>query len=86
MSRKFRFLWVILVKLAKRLSCELSVHTDSSPPRSFLIHPCRILASLIFPKKHDHRYYAPRNAAYGHQTMFDGIIKDGLWDVYNQFQ
>ncbi|KAI8352797.1 Thiolase, N-terminal domain-containing protein [Mortierella sp. GBAus27b] len=30
-------------------------------------------------------YYAPRNAAYGHQTMVDGIIKDGLWDVYNQF-
>ncbi|KAK3829055.1 MAG: Thiolase, N-terminal domain-containing protein [Benniella sp.] len=30
-------------------------------------------------------YYAPRNAAYGHQTLLDGIIKDGLWDVYNQF-
>lgn len=22
---------------------------------------------------------------YGHQTVEDGIIKDGLWDVYNQF-
>jgi acetyl-CoA C-acetyltransferase len=22
---------------------------------------------------------------YGHQTIEDGIIKDGLWDVYNQF-
>lgn len=21
---------------------------------------------------------------YGHQTSFDGIIKDGLWDVYNK--
>lgn len=21
---------------------------------------------------------------YGHQTVEDGIIKDGLWDVYNQ--
>ncbi|KAG0243851.1 erg10, acetyl-CoA C-acetyltransferase [Actinomortierella wolfii] len=30
-------------------------------------------------------FYAPRNASYGHQTMTDGIIKDGLWDVYNQF-
>ncbi|CAG8529173.1 17577_t:CDS:2 [Funneliformis caledonium] len=25
-------------------------------------------------------FYVSRNAAYGHQTMFDGIIKDGLWD------
>ncbi|KAF9354424.1 erg10, acetyl-CoA C-acetyltransferase [Mortierella sp. AD094] len=30
-------------------------------------------------------YYSPRNAGYGHQTLSDGIIKDGLWDVYNQF-
>ncbi|RIA98980.1 Thiolase, N-terminal domain-containing protein [Glomus cerebriforme] len=29
-------------------------------------------------------YYVPRNAIYGNQTMTDGIIKDGLWDVYNQ--
>ncbi|KAJ3060946.1 erg10, acetyl-CoA C-acetyltransferase [Podochytrium sp. JEL0797] len=28
-------------------------------------------------------FYFPRNAAYGHQTANDGIIKDGLWDVYN---
>ncbi|KAL1927642.1 hypothetical protein VTP01DRAFT_3463 [Rhizomucor pusillus] len=31
-------------------------------------------------------YYAPRNAAYGHQQLLDSIIKDGLWDVYNQIQ
>ncbi|KAF9581756.1 erg10, acetyl-CoA C-acetyltransferase [Lunasporangiospora selenospora] len=30
-------------------------------------------------------YYAPRTAGYGHQTLVDGIIKDGLWDAYNQF-
>ncbi|KAI7855302.1 Thiolase, N-terminal domain-containing protein [Circinella umbellata] len=30
-------------------------------------------------------YYAPRNAAYGHQQQNDSIIKDGLWDIYNQF-
>ncbi|KAF9946673.1 erg10, acetyl-CoA C-acetyltransferase, partial [Modicella reniformis] len=30
-------------------------------------------------------YYSPRGAAYGNQTLSDGIIKDGLWDVYNQF-
>ncbi|KAG0362146.1 erg10, acetyl-CoA C-acetyltransferase [Podila minutissima] len=30
-------------------------------------------------------FYSPRNAGYGHQTLTDGIIKDGLWDVYNQF-
>jgi acetyl-CoA C-acetyltransferase len=33
-------------------------------------------------------YYLPRARAgfgYGHQTVEDGIIKDGLWDVYNQF-
>ncbi|RGB25541.1 Thiolase, N-terminal domain-containing protein [Rhizophagus diaphanus] len=29
-------------------------------------------------------YYVSRNAIYGNQTMTDGIIKDGLWDVYNQ--
>ncbi|KAI8981752.1 acetyl-CoA acetyltransferase [Mycotypha africana] len=29
-------------------------------------------------------YYAPRGAAYGHQQLNDAIIKDGLWDVYNQ--
>ncbi|RCH82495.1 erg10, acetyl-CoA C-acetyltransferase, partial [Rhizopus stolonifer] len=28
-------------------------------------------------------YYAPRNVAYGHQQMNDAIIKDGLWDAYN---
>lgn len=32
------------------------------------------------------RYYAPRNAVYGHQQLLDAIIKDGLWDVYNQIQ
>ena len=32
-------------------------------------------------------YYLGRARAgfgYGHQTAEDGIIKDGLWDVYNQ--
>ena len=32
-------------------------------------------------------YYLPKSRAglgYGHQTIEDGIIKDGLWDVYNQ--
>ncbi|RKO97830.1 hypothetical protein CXG81DRAFT_15626 [Caulochytrium protostelioides] len=28
-------------------------------------------------------FYFPRNAAFGHQKAHDGIIKDGLWDVYN---
>ncbi|CAO3698635.1 unnamed protein product [Rhizopus stolonifer] len=28
-------------------------------------------------------FYAPRNAAYGHQQLNDSIIKDGLWDAYN---
>ncbi|CAG8623930.1 1517_t:CDS:2, partial [Scutellospora calospora] len=31
-------------------------------------------------------FYSPRNAVYGHQILADGIIKDGLWDVYNQIQ
>ena len=30
-------------------------------------------------------FYFPRNAAYGHQQAQDGIVKDGLWDVYNDF-
>jgi acetyl-CoA C-acetyltransferase len=33
-------------------------------------------------------YYIPRAAqqpAFGNQTLEDGLIKDGLWDVYNQF-
>ncbi|KAI8915325.1 Thiolase, N-terminal domain-containing protein [Powellomyces hirtus] len=29
-------------------------------------------------------FYFPRGAAFGHQTASDAIIKDGLWDVYNQ--
>ncbi|KAJ3074398.1 erg10, acetyl-CoA C-acetyltransferase, partial [Quaeritorhiza haematococci] len=29
-------------------------------------------------------YYFPRNAQYGHVQALDGIVKDGLWDVYNQ--
>ncbi|EIE76110.1 hypothetical protein G6F46_004105 [Rhizopus delemar] len=28
-------------------------------------------------------FYATRNAAYGHQQLNDAIIKDGLWDAYN---
>ncbi|KAI8923474.1 Thiolase, N-terminal domain-containing protein [Entophlyctis helioformis] len=28
-------------------------------------------------------FYFPRGAQYGHQQAADGIIKDGLWDVYN---
>ncbi|KAL2918787.1 hypothetical protein HK105_201621 [Polyrhizophydium stewartii] len=28
-------------------------------------------------------FYFPRGAQYGHQQSLDGIIKDGLWDVYN---
>ncbi|KAJ1664377.1 Acetyl-CoA acetyltransferase, mitochondrial [Coemansia sp. RSA 1813] len=30
-------------------------------------------------------YYAPRAKEYGHSELSDGIIKDGLWDVYNNF-
>jgi len=33
-------------------------------------------------------YYLPRagqNPAFGHMKFEDGLIKDGLWDVYNQF-
>ncbi|KAG9774752.1 Acetyl-CoA acetyltransferase erg10A, mitochondrial [Exophiala dermatitidis] len=33
-------------------------------------------------------YYLPRasqNPAFGHVTLKDGLIEDGLWDVYNQF-
>jgi acetyl-CoA C-acetyltransferase len=29
-------------------------------------------------------FYFPRGAQYGHQNIKDGIIHDGLWDVYNQ--
>ncbi|RKP08124.1 Thiolase, N-terminal domain-containing protein [Thamnocephalis sphaerospora] len=29
-------------------------------------------------------FYAPRGVEYGHQQLSDAIIKDGLWDVYNQ--
>lgn len=28
-------------------------------------------------------FYFPRGAQYGHQTVTDGIVKDGLWDCYN---
>lgn len=30
-------------------------------------------------------YYAPRDQAYGHAQLSDAIVKDGLWDVYNNF-
>ncbi len=30
-------------------------------------------------------FYFPRGAQFGHQQVMDGIIKDGLWDVYNNF-
>ncbi|KAJ2782486.1 Acetyl-CoA acetyltransferase A, mitochondrial [Coemansia javaensis] len=29
-------------------------------------------------------FYAPRAREYGHAELADGIIRDGLWDVYNQ--
>ncbi len=32
-------------------------------------------------------FYLPQGrsgCAYGHQRLEDGVIKDGLWDVYNQ--
>ncbi|KAJ1991237.1 hypothetical protein H4R33_001438 [Dimargaris cristalligena] len=29
-------------------------------------------------------YLAPRGASFGHQKLEDSIIKDGLWDVYDQ--
>ncbi|KAJ1729505.1 Acetyl-CoA acetyltransferase A, mitochondrial [Coemansia biformis] len=29
-------------------------------------------------------FYAPRAREYGHAELADGIVKDGLWDVYNQ--
>jgi acetyl-CoA C-acetyltransferase len=28
-------------------------------------------------------FYFPRGAHYGHQKVHDGIVKDGLWDAYN---
>lgn len=33
-------------------------------------------------------YYLPQQrwgSKYGNQELIDGIVKDGLWDVYNQF-
>jgi acetyl-CoA C-acetyltransferase len=30
-------------------------------------------------------FYIKRGHSYGHSQMVDGIIKDGLWDVYNQY-
>lgn len=39
--------------------------------------PFRLLASS------PHRFYFPRNAAFGHQQAQDSIVKDGLTDVYN---
>jgi acetyl-CoA acetyltransferase len=33
-------------------------------------------------------YYLPKarfGAKYGNQEMVDGIVQDGLWDVYNKF-
>jgi acetyl-CoA C-acetyltransferase len=33
-------------------------------------------------------YYVPKarfGSKYGHQELVDGIIQDGLWDVYNKF-
>jgi acetyl-CoA C-acetyltransferase len=30
-------------------------------------------------------YYTPRTPKYGHNQMTDGIVKDGLWDVYNDY-
>ncbi|KAI9500720.1 Acetyl-CoA acetyltransferase, mitochondrial [Coemansia spiralis] len=30
-------------------------------------------------------FYAPRGNTYGHAELTDGIVKDGLWDVYNNF-
>ncbi|KAJ2692929.1 Acetyl-CoA acetyltransferase A, mitochondrial [Coemansia spiralis] len=29
-------------------------------------------------------FYAPRGREYGHAELTDGIVKDGLWDVYNR--
>ncbi|KAJ2770102.1 Acetyl-CoA acetyltransferase A, mitochondrial [Coemansia nantahalensis] len=29
-------------------------------------------------------FYAPRGREYGHGELTDGIVKDGLWDVYNR--
>ena len=34
---------------------------------------------MSFPRKR-----ARAGFGYGHQSVEDGIIKDGLWDVYNQ--
>lgn len=33
-------------------------------------------------------HYIPKSRTgtkYGHQELIDGLMKDGLWDVYNQF-
>jgi acetyl-CoA C-acetyltransferase len=33
-------------------------------------------------------YYVPKarfGCRYGNQEMLDGIVQDGLWDVYNKF-
>ncbi|KAJ2684971.1 Acetyl-CoA acetyltransferase A, mitochondrial [Coemansia spiralis] len=30
-------------------------------------------------------FYSPRAKDYGHAELSDGIIRDGLWDVYNNF-
>ena len=43
---------------------------------SLSLHP----RSMHFP----YAYRARAGFGYGHQTVEDGIVKDGLWDVYNQ--
>lgn len=40
----------------------------------------------LFADMHLHSYYSKRNLLFGHQQLSDAIIKDGLWDVYNQIQ
>lgn len=31
-------------------------------------------------------FYLSRNQFYGHSSVRDAIVKDGLWDVYNNIQ
>ncbi|KAJ1919802.1 hypothetical protein H4219_001711 [Mycoemilia scoparia] len=46
------------------------------------IHPIMVAGGM--ESMSNTPFYAPRNNTFGHQTLHDSIIKDGLWDVYNQ--
>lgn len=47
--------------------------------------PCHEIVYQLQPLTFINWNHCRKGSRFGHDTLIDGMLKDGLWDVYNNF-